>query len=557
MTRLLLLLILLGAGVARAGDFHVITYHDVRAQVAAVDDDPYVISRANLARHFAWLKENGYRVVSVDAVLAAREGRQPLPEKAVLLTFDDGDRSLYTEVFPLLKLYNYPAVAALVTSWMEVPAGSNVDYVAAMRPRERFISWSEAREMQASGLVEFASQTHDMHYDDVVTPQGTLLPVAASRLWSAAAGYEALLAYYQRVAADLALSRDILAQRLGRAPRVLVWPYGAYSNVGWQAAEKAGFRVSMTLDDTRPASADATHTGRLLMLDNPDATALAGELLAAAVPKPLRTLVINLDAVVDADAAIQQRRLDALVERVRALGVNTVYLQAVSDSDGDGKADAAYFPNRHLPVRADLFGYLAWQLHSRAGARVFAALPVTAFGFPAAQQDAATAVRDLYDDLGRYVFADGLLFTETAAGDPARVALVRELAGFVRAHRPELLTAHALAVDDLAALPTLAQAHDHVVVEAAPCADRHSCRALKRVAEGVRGSGVASDRVVLQLRHDGSGKQAARVLATSLQRLHGAGLVSFGYVRDDTVHDNPEAALLAPAISIADFPWGP
>lgn len=555
MTRLLLLLTVLVAGLARAGEFHVIAYHDVRARVAAVDDDPYAISRENLARHFAWLRDNGYRVVSVDDVLAAREGRQPLPEKAVLLTFDDGDSSLYTEVFPLLKLYNYPAVAALVTSWMEVPAGGNVDYVTAMRPRERFISWSEAREMQASGLVEFASQTHDLHYDEVVTPQGTLLPAAASRTWSAASGYETLTAYYQRVSADLELSRDILAARLGRAPRVLVWPYGAHSNVGWHAAESKGFRVSLTLDDTRPATPEAAHMGRLLVLDNPDAASLAGELLPAAAPDPLRTLTVSLDALVDADAATQQRRLDAVVERVRALGVNTVYLQAVTDTDGDGKADAAYFPNRQLPVRADLFGYLSWQLHARAGVRVFAALPVTAFHFAATAEDAATSVRNVYDDLGRHVFADGLLFAEAVG--PAGATQTRLLAGLVRAHRPELRTAQMLAPDNLAALPASAQAHDHVVVEVAPCDDRRSCRRLMGVAADIRGSGVATDHVVLQLRHDGARPDAARLLADSLQRLHAAGLVSFGYAPDDVMRDHPQAARIAPALSNAAFPWGP
>jgi biofilm PGA synthesis lipoprotein PgaB len=555
MTRLLLLLTLLVAGLARAGELHVIAYHDVRPDVAAVDDDAYAISRENLARHFAWLKENGYRAVSVDDVIAAREGRHSLPEKAVLLTFDDGDRSLYTEVFPLLKLYNYPAVAALVTSWMEVPAGAVVDYATEMRPRERFISWSEAREMQASGLVEFASQSHDLHYDDSVTPQGTLLPAAANRLWSKESGYESLAAYYQRVKDDLAQSRDILARRLGRAPRVLVWPYGAFSNVGWHAAQGSGFSVSMTLDDTRPATPAATHLGRRLVVGNPDAAALAGDLLPAPAPSPLRTLAVSLDAVVDADAALQQRRLDAVVERVRALGVNTVYLQAVSDTDGDGRADAAYFPNRRLPVRADLFGYLAWQLHSRAGVDVFAALPVTAFRFSAGQ-DESVAVREVYDDLGRHAFVDGLLFAQAPTAATADAELARALAAVLRAHRPEVRTARTLPAESLAELPALAQAHDHVVLELAACASRRTCRQLDEVAATVRGGSVATDHVVLQLRPAGAGRAADRALADSLGRLQAAGLVSFGYAPDDALRDQPQAARVAPALSNAAFPWG-
>ena len=51
---------------------------------------------------------------SVDDLLAARDGRKALPEKAVLLTFDDGYESFYTRVFPILKAFRFPAVLALV-----------------------------------------------------------------------------------------------------------------------------------------------------------------------------------------------------------------------------------------------------------------------------------------------------------------------------------------------------------------------------------------------------------------------------------------------------------
>ena len=59
--------------------------------------------------------------------------------------------------------------------------------------------------------------------------------------------------------------------------------------------------------------------------------------------------------------------------------MTTVYLQAFSDPDGDGVADALYFPNKYLPVRDDIFGRIAWQLQTRAGVQVYAWMPVLAF----------------------------------------------------------------------------------------------------------------------------------------------------------------------------------
>src|SRR3982751_2992900 len=114
MRRLILLLLALcipATGWA-ADTYRVFCYHDVQEDVR-VDPDPFAVDTSQLVSQFAWLKENGYRVISLDDVIAAREGRKPLPDKAVLLTFDDGYRSIYTRVFPLLRLFGYPAVIAL------------------------------------------------------------------------------------------------------------------------------------------------------------------------------------------------------------------------------------------------------------------------------------------------------------------------------------------------------------------------------------------------------------------------------------------------------------
>lgn len=641
MKRLLLALVLplaslFAAASAQAGEFFVLAYHDIRKDVAgAIDDDPYAISRANLARHFEWLKTNGYQVVRIDDVLAARDGKRPLPEKAVLLTFDDGNRSLYTEAWPLLKLYQYPAVAALVTGWLEVPAGEDVAYGDDTLPREDFISWREAREMQDSGLVEFASQTHDLHHDLVATPQGTRQPAAATRQWRDGK-YESLADYYRRVHTDLAKSREVQLRRLGTVPRALVWPYGAHSNVGLQAARAAGYPLSLTLDNTRPADPSERHIGRELVMNNPDAATLAADLLAAPSRPLTRVVQVDLDRVYDADPAQQSRNLDALVERVHALGVNTVYLQAFADADGNGEAEAVYFPNRHLPMRADLFAYAAWQLHSRTGADVYAWLPVSAFHFPQEKPEwpvaaagggasgdyrrlsifnaeVRTAIRDVYDDLGRHAWVDGLLFHDdallradedvspaalayyeaqgfpgfdlarvqadadanrrwTALKTAALIEFTGELAAVVRAHRPELRTARNLyapvALDTAAearfaqSLPAFAAAYDQVALMAMPQLEKadDSCEFLDQLARKVKASGVDTSRVVFELQAwDWNRKKeiAGDWLAEHMDRLLEQGIVSYGYYPDDFLHDQPKAADIKPALSGSGFPWSP
>ena len=153
MKRLLLigsLLISFAAAYAQRADVIVLCYHDVRNHVggtpigsppkagqpaeitpgmdAHLDADQYAISTRNLASHFDWLRAHGYHVIDLQQLIDARTGHKNLPDKAVLLTFDDGLRSAYTNVFPLLKAYRYHAVMAVVGAWIDLPANGTVDY---------------------------------------------------------------------------------------------------------------------------------------------------------------------------------------------------------------------------------------------------------------------------------------------------------------------------------------------------------------------------------------------------------------------------------------------
>src|SRR5436190_23592014 len=84
--------------------------------------------------------------------------------------------------------------------------------------KNNFISWTEAREMQASGLVEFASHSYALHRSVQANPQGSMTPAAVTwRYDPATRQYEDDRQYTVRIRADLARSRDQLAAHLGRA----------------------------------------------------------------------------------------------------------------------------------------------------------------------------------------------------------------------------------------------------------------------------------------------------------------------------------------------------
>lgn len=388
-----------------ATPFQSLCYHDVRDDVYKnLDADSGAMSTDRLIGHFSWFKEHGFTPVSVQDIIDDREGKKPLPDKALLLTFDDGYTSFYTRVYPLLKLFNYPAVLALQTGWLSTPAGGTIQYGSKeTRKREFFLDWGQIREMQASGLVEMASHSHDLHKGVIGNPQGNSQAAAITRIYDAKTQhYETDDQYYQRIKTDLDTSADTIEKHTGVRPRVMVWPYGAYTQNIQHIAKEVGMPITFSLDDGKDIgfsdSQQLDNVGRLLIDANISTNDLNWSLRNWEHHEPQRIMQIDLDLVYNADPKVQQKNLDILIERVKAMAVNSVYLQAFSDPDGDGNADALYFPNRHLPMRADLFNRVAWQLRTRAGGvNVYAWMPVMAYVLPDKDLNEKLLVKEWYN----------------------------------------------------------------------------------------------------------------------------------------------------------------
>jgi poly-beta-1,6-N-acetyl-D-glucosamine N-deacetylase PgaB len=395
--RTLLLAACLASAPAAAQDFVAISYHDLIDDPGDLAYDGATL--ASLVQQLDWLKANGYRAVSIDDVLAAHSGRRLLPDKAVLLTFDDGYLSFYEDVFPLLKAFGYPAVLAVVSSWLDVPAGRSVQYGDRPVPRERFITWEMAREMAASGLVEIASHSHDLHHGVVANAQGNALPAAVARRFDAAHGVETERAYAARIRADLARSAERIAARTGKRPRVMVWPFGRYNATTVGIAEDLGFRLALTLDPEIGDTNAPMTVGRAYLTRDPDLEDLKNALEGRRNVPVLRGLCLRVDDLYDGSDA--EAALGRGIEKVRALAPTAVLLRADAVSSADS-GPSVWFAGSRLPLRADYFGRAAWQLRSRAGVQVLGWLPL-------ANVREGGDSTGAYGALGRTVPIDGLV----------------------------------------------------------------------------------------------------------------------------------------------------
>ena len=158
--------------------FVTLTFHDVRDDVAKSGDrDVYAISTKNLAQYLEWIQREGWQPIRLEDIWLARQGKKILPNKALLLTFDDGALSSYNRVFPLLKQYKMPAVFAIPTSWIN---GNTKDAYEAYGVGN-LMTWPQMREMAASDYAEFVSHSDNLHRGILANPQQNMEPAAITR----------------------------------------------------------------------------------------------------------------------------------------------------------------------------------------------------------------------------------------------------------------------------------------------------------------------------------------------------------------------------------------
>lgn len=164
----------------------------------------------------AYLKTQGYTVVSMDDVADFVQGGRSLPPKPVAITFDDGYRDNYLYAWPVLKKHGFCATIYLVVNAI---GGYNF-FDAGRQPRNEMLRWDEIRAMAATRQITFGAHTLDH-------PSLTAVSSEAAR--------------YQIVAA-----KGLLEKALSRRVDHFSYPYGDYDSEIAAMVERAGYRTAVT-----------------------------------------------------------------------------------------------------------------------------------------------------------------------------------------------------------------------------------------------------------------------------------------------------------------------
>lgn len=564
------------------GSFIALCYHDVADEIT--DRTILTTTTDQLISHLKWLKQNDYHPVSLDDIIEAEKGGKALPDHAVLLTFDDGYRSFYTRIFPLLQLYGFPAVYGLVANWQETPMEQEFDYGGQAKSRRMLLSWDEIKEMVDSGLVEIASHSYDAHRGVPSNPQGNTGPFYTAFSYDARTGrYESAEEYRQRVGQDMRRSSETFYKHLGVRPRAMVWPYGAYTQVAKELAREHGMPITFTLDAGANTPDELDSVNRILVGDNVKFEDFFYD-LQGSLREVRRAVFIDLDQIYDPDPKKEDENLGKVIQRMKTYGINTVYLKAYSDRDQDGVADALYFPNPDMPMRSDLLNRAAWQLYTRAGLLDIGAwMPISAFKVADRvttlnREEDRALIKDIYLHMGQQAFFRSILFDDTssqdriAVSDKVKIDLTMELAEQARRYsgvvktaiivEPTLIQGSKAADAGIDPFETLLAAYDGTIIKAfAYTGQERDAKAwLAGLVERVGSYPDGFEKSLFMLQSVGRSDKRLRyvrteVLAAQMEylRLHKA--LNYGYYPDDPENDRPHLTQIRKVLSLETFPY--
>lgn len=220
------------SGTQNAQQLPVIMYHHLSENPAKLGD--YTVSPVQFEADLKEIKRLGYTVISLQQLCDYYDGREPLPEKSVLITFDDGYYSVYVYAYPLLKAYDMPAICFILGYYTQMYSDGekqNVNYA--------HMTWEQLDEMQQSGLIALGSHSYNMHK---LRGEGKRYGISIN------AG-EAEEMYCDAVLEDLCTLSDAMYENLGFKPDTFAYPFGAICKQSYPVLRQMGFRFAFTCEE--------------------------------------------------------------------------------------------------------------------------------------------------------------------------------------------------------------------------------------------------------------------------------------------------------------------
>ncbi len=208
----------------------ILMYHAVTKEPSKVGR--FVISEEMLEQDLQYIQKAGYETVTVDDVIRYVKEDGKLPEKPIILTFDDGYYNNYCYAYPLLQKYRMKAVISPIGKYSDLYT-ENTD----RNPAYAHITWDNIREMMQSGLVEFQNHSYDLHHN------------TGGRTGAKKKKGESQAAYGAMLESDLLTFQEKMRENTGYTPTTFTYPFGGISEASYEILDRMGFQATLSCEE--------------------------------------------------------------------------------------------------------------------------------------------------------------------------------------------------------------------------------------------------------------------------------------------------------------------
>ncbi|MGZ3589552.1 MAG: polysaccharide deacetylase family protein [Thermodesulfobacteriota bacterium] len=188
----------------------VLSYHHFSLDRA----DKLIVTKSTFEEQMKFLKERGYRVITLGQLFDFLEFKSQIPKKSVVINIDDGWRSAYDIAFPILKKYGYPVTLFVYT---DLITGS-----------EKTLSWDLIEEMAKNGVdIQCHTKTH--------------------RRLTTMDQKESFKQYFEAIEKELSTCEAMIKKKMGKEIRYLAYPYGDTNPLVIELLKKHGYWGAFTV----------------------------------------------------------------------------------------------------------------------------------------------------------------------------------------------------------------------------------------------------------------------------------------------------------------------
>lgn len=231
---ILVILLTVGISIAIANseeyiEVPIIMYHSILKDPSR--SNKYTVTPSVLEEDLKYIKDNGYTTVTISDLISYVYDDTPLPEKPIVLTFDDGHYNNYGYLFPLSEKYDMKAVISIVGSYTDKfteTDEANLNY--------SYLRWKDIKELMDTGRIEFQNHTYSLHSN------------TGKRNGTKKIKGETDEHYKNVLEEDILKLQQEFEENTNYTPQCFTYPFGGISNASLNIIKELGFKASLSCE---------------------------------------------------------------------------------------------------------------------------------------------------------------------------------------------------------------------------------------------------------------------------------------------------------------------